>query len=65
MPTIYMRKDLYDNIVKMGMNPTVYVNTLIDKQFTTTVEYTPSMVLPDEQVEITSISKAPTKKKVK
>jgi len=65
MPTIYMRKDLYDNIVKMGMNPTVYVNTLIDKQFTTTVEYTPSMVLPDEQVERTSISKAPTKKKVK
>jgi len=62
MPTVYVRKDLYDRLVKMGMNPTVYVNDILDKSFTVTVQYNPPMVMKDEQVEITTPTKTTTKK---
>jgi len=68
MPTVYVRKDLYDRLVKMGINPTVYVNDILDKSFTVTVQYNPPLVMKDEQVEITTTPKVTTKgttKKVK
>ena len=62
MPTVYVRKDLYDRLVKMGINPTAYVNDILDKSFTVTVEYTPSKVMKTEQSETTTPSKKTTRK---
>jgi hypothetical protein len=31
MPTIYLRKDLYDAIIKRGEEPTNFVNRVVEK----------------------------------
>ena len=31
MPTVYLRKDLYDRIVRMGNDPSSYVNKVVEK----------------------------------
>lgn len=61
IPTVYIRKDHYENIVKMGMNPTDYLNTLLDKSFSKSVTYTP-LVSTVEQHDQATLSKKKVKK---
>lgn len=41
MPTVYLRKDHYDALVKLGEDPTAFVNKLLDGVLVKHVQYVP------------------------
>jgi len=55
MPTVYLRKDHYDALVKLGKDPTAFVNELLDGVLVKNVQYVPikEKEKPEEIVQTT------------
>ena len=66
MPTVYIRQDNYDNIVKLKKNPTQYINEVLDNIFVKKVEYNPiqTIIGKDENKPIAKSENKPIAKKV-